>query len=35
MVAAADTPGSKAPPATEAKDKTTKDLEKELGIVYQ
>lgn len=35
MVAAADTPSSKAPPATEAKDKSTKDLEKELGIVYQ
>jgi len=35
MVAAADTPSSKAPPATDLKDKSTKDLEKELGIVYQ
>jgi hypothetical protein len=35
MVAAADTPGSKAPPATDLKDKSTKDLEKELGMVYQ
>jgi hypothetical protein len=35
MVAAADTPTSKAPPAVDAKDKSTKDLEKELGIVYQ
>lgn len=35
MVAAADTPSSKAPPATNLKDKSTKELEKELGIVYQ
>lgn len=34
MVAAADTPSSKAPPATDLKDKSTKDLEKELGMVY-